>query len=214
MLGTHRQTRLSRLAITPRWAAVLLVCAAGAAAGAFALVRGASPPAKTGISGVVGPGAPSTLARPMGPGAKQVSLSEAASALGGPVVLPNTTEMMASDVGAVWMYQSHGDTVGDTSTSVAVTFPSQDVYVLYARPSIAEPLVSYKQLVSQAPGSQVVYLNGGVPALAIAQLPDGSNFGSVKFVADGTTIIVLGHSSESSLQGIAQSILDRANAAG
>jgi hypothetical protein len=160
----------------------------------------------------MGPGGDLTLARPMGPGGKQVSLSEAASSLGGPVVLPNSTQVTPSDAGTVWVDQMHGDTTGDTSTAVAVTFPSRGLIIQYARPPIPDPLANYQGFVSQSPGSQVIYLSAGVPALAIAPA-DPSGWESIKFVAGGTTIIVLGHSSQASLQAVARSILDRVTAA-
>ena len=125
-------------------------------------------------------------------------------------MLPDSSQVTPSDAGAVWLGQMHGDASTDTSTAVAVTFPSQGLLIQYARPPIADPLANYQQFASQSPGSQVIYLNGGVPALALAAPPDGSGWTSVKFVAGGTTIIVLGHSDEASLQAIAQSILNQA----
>jgi hypothetical protein len=63
--------------------------------------------------------------------------------------------------------------------------------------------------VSNSEGS-VIYLNGGVPALTKeAPLPDGSPWGFVQFDANGSTIFVMGHPDQATLQAVAQSILDR-----
>jgi hypothetical protein len=107
----------------------------------------------------------------------------------------------------------HGETSADDTAAIAVTFPAQGLEVQYLRPPIAHPLANYKGFVSQAPGSQVIYLDGDVPALAIAA--DGSGWGSVEFVTGGTTITVMGPTlSEASAQSIAQSILDQTTASG
>src|SRR3954470_19469522 len=54
--------------------------------------------------------------------------------------------------------------------------------------------------------------NDGVPALTTeGQLPDGSPWSFVQFVAGGSTIVVMGHPDQATLQAAAQSILDRSS---
>jgi hypothetical protein len=163
--------------------------------------------------GPVGPGGPMTLDHPI-PGGVKVSLSDAESALGGPIVLPDTAEVTSSDVGAVWMdRQSALGPTGSASeggdTGVAVNFPVQGLIVRYERPTLPDPLAYFRKIVSQSPGFKVIWLSNGVPALAIDLLPDGSNWGVIEFVAGGTTVTVTGHRDEAYLRDVAQSILDR-----
>ncbi len=165
---------------------------------------------RTGVTGVAGPFGESTLAHPL-PWGQKVSLSDAARMLGGAIVLPDTPDVTPSDVGAVWADRAPavGPTAGANGAAAAVVFPSQGLMIRYVRPPVPDPLANYRGFASQSPGAKVVYLRGGLPALAIAQLPDGSNWGSVEFVAGGTTIVVMGHSSEADLEAVAQSIADR-----
>lgn len=213
--------RLSR-----RLAVVLLIVATAAAVAAFSLMRATSS-ATAGRTVPTGPLGPveSTPAQPtarrIGPTGWgpyeltmaeplpgwEVSMGDARKALGGPIVLPDTPQLTSSDVGAVWMNQQ-SDGEGNTETGVAVTFPSQGLIVQYRRPPIPNSLAYVRDRVKGAPGSQSISLNG-VPAFEIPQDPGGSNWGSIEFVAGGTTIAVIGHSSEESLQAIAQAILDR-----
>lgn len=123
-----------------RWGAVLLICAVAAAAGTFALVRATSHPANAQDPGK-GPATDLTLARPLPPSARQVSLSDAASALGGPIVLPSSGQVTPADVGAVWLNQLPDNT---TSPAVAVTFPAQGLVVEYTRPALTDPLTNYR----------------------------------------------------------------------
>jgi hypothetical protein len=129
-------------------------------------------------------------------------------------VLPDTPQVTPSDIGVVRAatYPAVGPTAGAAhggESRVEVTFPSQGLIISYDRSPIPDPLGNYRSFASQSPGSEVVYLNGGVPALAIAQIPDGSNWGSIEFVSGGTQIVVMGHRSDAYLQAIAQSIVDR-----
>jgi hypothetical protein len=106
-----------------------------------------------------------------------------------------------------------GETRADTSTAVAVTFPAQGLEVQYLRPPLVHPLANFNESLKQEPGSQVRYLDNGVPALATAA--NGNGWGSVEFVTGGTIITVMGPTlSEAFAQSIAQSILDRATATG
>jgi hypothetical protein len=152
--------------------------------------------------------APPTMEYPLGQGfGQQVSLADAASALGGPVTLPDTAQVKPSDAGAVWMENSTGD--GQKVVDLGISFPKQGLIVQYIQPPISDPLSNYQVAVSNSEGS-LIYLNGGVPALTTdGQLPDGSPWGYVRFVAGGSTIEVMGHPDQASLQAAAQSILDR-----
>ena len=184
--------------------ALVLALAGGST---FSLVRafGHSPQRIISGRGTMGLGPPSTLARPLGRNGSQTSLVNASSALGAAVTLPDSSTVRAADAGSVWAARSHTS----ADVSVAVTFPKQGLIVQYQRPALVDPLSSFQSFVKDSPGSQVVYLNGSVPALSIAGLPDGSNWGSVEFVSGGTIIVVMGHNDEATLEGVANSILSR-----
>lgn len=176
---------------------------------ASAIKPGPNPTAKKSNSGVfMNPrAAPPTMEYPLGKGfGQQVSLAAAASVLGGPVTLPDTAQVKPSDAGAVWMENSTGD--GQKVVDLAISFPKQGLIVKYIQPPISDPLSNYQAAVSNSEGS-LIYLNGGVPGLTTeGQLPDGSPWGFVRFVAGGSTIEVMGHPDQASLQAAAQSILD------
>jgi hypothetical protein len=139
-----------------------------------------------------------------------VSLRKAATALGGSILLPDTANVSASDIGAVWMNQAHGE---ETQTAVAVTFPTQRLIISYEEPAVPPALIrrwgqhrhGAKSLV------KLVWL-AGVPADAYPQRPE--SWGSIQFVARGATTVVLGHTDEASLRAVAQSMVDRASAKG
>jgi hypothetical protein len=160
-----------------------------------------------GASQVIGPaGAVATMDHPLGGFGQPVSSTAAVSALGGPVTLPDTARVTPSDAGAFWAATTSSD--GESSVSVAVTFPAQGLIIQYLRPPIPHPLANFQSFVRDNPGSSVIDLNG-TPARAIAQTPDPSSWGSIEFVAGGTTIAVMGQADEATLQPVAQSILDR-----
>lgn len=150
-----------------------------------------------------GVGWPPTLDHPLGPLEKPITLADVPSTLGAPIVLPDCVVVHPSDAGAVW---GAGDP--NTSSAIAVTFPTQGLIVLYKRPPISDPQTNFENFAEQTRGTSVIDLNG-TPALAIAQAPDGSNWGSVEFVANGMTIVVMGHNGTATLQTVAQSIIDR-----
>lgn len=157
---------------------------------------------------IIGPaGAMATMDHPLGGFGRPVSLAAAASELGGQVTLPNSAQVTPSDVGAVWAATASGE--GERSVSVGVTFPAQGLIIQYLRPPIPDPLSNYQGFVKDSPGSRVIYLNGGVPARAIPQTSDPSSWGSIEFVAGGTTILVMGQVDQATLQPVAQSIVDR-----
>jgi hypothetical protein len=148
---------------------------------------------------------PPTLAHPLPTGGKETSLPEAAKALGAPIVLPNSSLAAPPDVGAVWAGSfSEGK-------SAAVTFPAAGLIVLYWHPALyANPGSVFTAVADGKAGFHVLDLKG-VAALAIDQNSDstGTNFGSIEFDASGTTILVLGHYGQQTLQAVAQSIVDQ-----
>jgi hypothetical protein len=156
--------------------------------------------------GLQGLGPEVTLARPLGLNGSEMSLADAANELGAAVTLPDSTTVRASDAGPVWAASAN-----DGEVSVAVTFPQQGLIVQYQRPAMSDPLSHFQSVVKDSPGSEVVYLNGNVPALSIPLLPDGSNWGSIEFVVGGTVIVIMGHNDESTLEGVANSILDQSS---
>jgi hypothetical protein len=154
--------------------------------------------------GMMGPGPALTLGRPLGLNGTQMSLANAASELGGAVILPNSSTVSASDAGPVWAASG-----SDGEVAVAVTFPKQGLIVQYQRPVPSDPVSYFQSIVKDSPGSKVVYLNGSVPALSIPELPDGSNWGAVQFVSGGAVVAIMGHTDEATLEGVANSILSR-----
>jgi hypothetical protein len=226
--GESRKARRSLRGVTfPRHRVRLAIALGLVAASAGAIVGGMSltgqrgsavkprqnaAAAKASSSGVsMNPmAAPPTMEYPLGKGfGEQVSLADAASALGRPVALPDTAQVKPSDVGAVQMESSSGD--GQRVVDLGISFPKQGLIVEYIQPPISDPLSNYQVAVSNSEGS-LIYLNGGVPALTKhSPLPDGSPWGFVRFVAGGSTINVMGPSDEATLQAAAQSILDQIN---
>ncbi len=199
-----------------RWAALLLMCASVAAVGAFALTRWTYPAsAQHGPSGPPGPSLSPTLANPL-PGATPVAISDASnalSALGGPLVLPDAPQATAADVGTAWMNQALDGQKHELAVAVAVTFPQQGLIITYTRPTVADPQTYIQQAVKSEPGSKLISL-GSVSAWAIPEPSDGSNWGIIQFIVGGALIQVDGHTDLASLQAIAQSIVDRASASG
>jgi hypothetical protein len=164
-----------------------------------------------------------TLAHPLGipPLAKQTTLSDAAAALGTPIVLPNTSFIQPSDAGPVWMDNLHDKEGNPVVTNVAVTFPAQGVIVGYTRPAPSDGSAAHFQAMansmpspSGASEGRVITLSGGVPALAVQQNSDdtGHNFGSVIFNMAGSEVRVMGHNDEATLESLAQSILRQSGA--
>jgi hypothetical protein len=159
-----------------------------------------------------------SVARPLSlPSAKETTLADAQVALGQQVVLPQTVVMGPSDAGPVWV-ASLTDQAGVTTTTVAVTFPTQGMIMVYTRPAPSDGSAAHFQAMARSMPSpsgasegQVISLGGGVPALAVKENSDdtGANFGAVIFNVGDTEIRVMGHNEQATLEGIAQSILDR-----
>lgn len=212
----------ARARIAWRWGAMLVVCAGLTALATFVTVRSAAPEdAQHYLTpGIQGPSTGPTIDNPLPvAGTKQVSMSDAVSAfgdkssgLGETLVLPNTSQVTPSDVGAVWMNEARGDTKLDTAIAVALTFPKQDMFIVYTAPAPADPATYIEQAVKEyQPGSQLISLNG-VPAWA--EPYEGTSWGMIQFIVGGVTIQVNGHTDLAFLQTIAQSIVDRASNAG
>jgi len=136
------------------------------------------------------------------------------------VVLPNSSTLAASSAGPVWVASLTDQDSGGTVTTVAVTFPTQGMVMEYTRPAPSDGSAAHFQGMAQGmvspsgtPIAQVISLSGGVPALAVQQNSDetGSNFGEIIFNVGGTEVRVMGHNDQATLQGAAESILDRSN---
>lgn len=195
---------------------VVVVTAAVAASliGAFVFAGSSSPHRATrsgqiGVGNLAGP--LPTVVRPLGPGAKRVSLARARSALGVPIVLPSTSLIRRPDVGRVWMRSIRPETV------VAVTFPRARVFIDYetgVNRYYDDVLLLYRGMARSAPRLFHVIDLGGVPALASRENSDdtGKNFGAVMFDAGGARVTVFGHYHEPTLVGLARSIVDRSQA--
>lgn len=155
-----------------------------------------------------------TLQHPLPYGSTQTTLSDAATMLGVPLLLPDTTFVQPSDAGPVWV-----DGTGPPSpTAVAVTFPAQDVIIEYIRPAPSDGSAAHFQSMTQSMPSRnggseghVITLNGGVAALAVQQNSDdtGHNFGEIIFNMAGSEIRVMGHYEEATLETLARSILSQ-----
>ena len=184
----------------------LIVAVAGAVTFVASRSYTTSPPSV--LSGPLGPLDAPTLERPLAPEAVKVTLAQASRKLGGPVTLPDSPIVKASDAGAVWA-ASFNAGKPDAEVAIAVTFPARDLIIRYGRPAMADPLSTYESAMQDTPGSKVIYLRAGTPAMAIAALPDSSGWGSIEFVSGGTVIVVMGHDDEATLERVANSILAR-----
>ena len=145
--------------------------------------------------------------------AKQVALSDLSKALGGPVVLPDTTLVKPSDAAQAWAGGTcphpgaRGHWVEDEMYAcwLWISFPGTSLSVGYVRPPIYEGSIGEWKLWLSSPGSDVVELSG-VPALLV---PENGPFpGWLEFDVDGSRIIVGGDYDAATLQAVAQSIVD------
>ena len=191
--------------------ALLLLCTCAAGATAFALLRSTSSPSGR----LTGPSAQEyispTLARPL-PYGKRVSMSDAVSAWGGALPLPDTPQVHASDVGTVSLDQVPGGT--NPETGVGVSFPSQGLIVMYSRPALPDPLAYFQHIDKLRRGSSLIWLDSRTPALYTPGAPDAadeSEWGKLSTAADGAWIYVFGDMDEASLRAVAQSIVNRAS---
>lgn len=157
-----------------------------------------------------------TVAHPLPAFAKQMTLASATSELGTSIILPNSALAPTSDVGPVWVAGLEDQQTGNSTTTVAVTFPVHGVVLEYTWPAPSDGSAAHFQAMAQsmispsgAQAGQLITLSSHTPALAVQENADetGTNFGEIIFNAGGTEIRVMGHAPEATLQGLAQAIL-------
>src|SRR5581483_5224622 len=103
---------------------------------------------------------------PQGPSEVPISLSDAAAALGAPVVLPHTPLIALSKVGSV---EKECPGPWGKTCAITVMFPSEAVQIRYSLGGYPDPLREYRAAAD--PGGSVIYLSG-VPALLRPQDPN------------------------------------------
>ena len=186
--------------------AVVATAIAATLVGVFAFGRSPAGPPATGVMGPTGATGPQMLRHPIG-AANEVTLAEAASAIGQPVVLPDTSLVGPADVGHVWAF-GHG-----ANGIVAVTYPAQSV-IIEERPwPYSDPANAYAKVTQEVPGSTVIEV-GETQVLAIPQNPDEQEFGHIVFDISGLRIEVYGPYDQATLRAIAQSIVDQTQTSG
>lgn len=173
----------------------------------------AGPTGATGVSGPTGTDGPTgpTLAHPLG--GDEVSLGDAENVFGGRIVLPDTPQVGPADVGKVWLTPSYGPTLRRINAVVAVTFPAAGVWVDYERGVNVyadDVLLEYQEIAHQNTGFAVINLHG-VPALAHART-DQASYGGVTFSVEGMRVSIIGRADLSTMEAMAQSIVDRSEA--
>jgi hypothetical protein len=185
--------------------AVGLICVAvGATVATISLGGGHRNITTSGQKGPLGP-PDGTVTHPLLSGA-QVSLAQATSIFGSPIVLPSTSAVQPSDLGPIWAVSVKG------GATVAVTFPSKGIWISYDRAtpddpaSQIDPARHYKDMATAFAGSELVQLNGTTPGIYMPA-NDGSGTNAVDFEANGAEIHVRGNNDEATLVAIAQSIL-------
>lgn len=205
----HRRMPSRRLVLA---IAVVGVAIAASLIGLFAFRGTSSRPTASSGDGRDAPFA-ITLAHPLAPEANEVSLRAATTTFGPALVLPDTSLVGPSDVGAVWMYANSAK----SAVTVAVTFPKQRIFIQYIRPyGVArgfDARAHYAAIARESSYFHVLDLSG-YPALAADQNSDqtGHNFGVVLVAVRGVEIRVFGHYDQATLKSIAQSIVDQAPA--
>lgn len=186
-----------------------LAAAVGAAALAASLI---------GVFAFSGSGSlpPST---PSGPGVavpippQPIPLADASTALGAPLILPETPLLDASDVGRVTKECDPGKDQ-ESGCVVTVRFPSQDVAIRYGRygPPYTDPLPDYEASVAgdTFPGRKIVYL-GGIPAFLTPKGDESPGSGStIYFQLGETTISIFAQDYDGAdVQSLARSIVGR-----
>ena len=142
----------------------------------------------------------------------KVALADASSVLDAPVVLPDTEAVHPSDAAPTAETECLPEPSETVPCQVTVEFPSLAKYyvpltIRYLRPVQADPGTLYRNIANQVKGAKVVSLNG-VSALFVP----GSNLtypSWIEFAAGGTDVTVQGIDDETTLEAMAQSILDR-----
>ena len=142
-------------------------------------------------------------------------MSDAVSAWGGPIPLPDTPQLVASDVGAVWLNQVPGGT--NPETAVGVAFPSRGLIISYVRPWVPDPLAYFQAIDKLGLGSRLIWLDSSTPALytpGATHPADESEWGKMELDAGGALVGMSGDMDEASLRAVAQSIAKQASTSG
>jgi hypothetical protein len=186
----------------------LVVAAAVVASGAAALIVVFAFPRSHPRAGP-GPGALGV--NTTGSSWQTIALSDASTALGAPVVLPNTDFVQPSDAAP----QARTPGCSADSCAIFVSFPAQALGISYTRPApFADPRAQWAAEVQTAAAhhakAQLVDLNG-VPGDYI-DYPRVKRL--IQFVTGDTWIVVGGPGDydKATLQAVAQSIVDRSAA--
>jgi hypothetical protein len=143
---------------------------------------------------------------------EQVTLADASSALGAPVVLPDTEAVHPADAAPTAETACLAEPSEAVPCQVTVEFPTLAKYyvpltIRYLRPAQADPAALYENIAKQVKGAEIVSLNG-VSALFVP----GSNLtypSWIEFVGGGTDVTIQGIDDKAVLVSMAQSILDR-----
>lgn len=146
---------------------------------------------------------------PMPP--RRIPLAGASSALGAPVVLPNTSLLGPSGVGSVT--EECAPSSGESGCVVNVEFPSQGLVIRYGRygPPFTDPLPGWEgDVTDDTVPREIVYL-GNVPAFMTPKGPESPGSGStIAFQLGETTISIFSRDLDGpAVEDLAQSIVDR-----
>jgi len=174
------------------------VGAALAIATAAAVVFLATPSTKGGANPVVVP-AP-----------KAIDVADAASAIGTPVVLPESPLVSPADATAV---EQCPPTKAEPC-GVYVNFRT-GLRIIYWPNTSSNPLADYQEEIDANANAEIVYISG-VPALRYTPVPNDASSPTalVEFVARGTRVRIIGFNSPydtATVESLAKSIIDQSN---
>ncbi len=146
------------------------------------------------------------------PSPVQTPLADASSVLGAPIVLPDTESVHPADAAPTATTECPPQPSTTVPCQVTVEFPALATYyvpltIRYLRPAQADPVATYRNIAQQVNGAKIVSVSG-VSALFVPGY--GTTYPSwIEFAAGGTDITVQGIYDETTLEAMAQSILDR-----
>jgi len=148
---------------------------------------------------------PSARAGSGSPGSpNSIPLGDVPIALHAPLVLPDTPVVQPSEAAPLVATDCPtGAHTSNPACQVTVDFSSQGLTIRYARPAPADPEAWYQEVAQGNTDAKIVSLNG-VPALFVSGQPS-----SIEFVAGRTDVTARGSYDETTLEAMAQSILDR-----
>jgi hypothetical protein len=143
----------------------------------------------------------------------ELSLSDASTTLGAPIVLPKTQLVQPSDAARLASVACRPEGTAATPCQVTVGFPSLKVHyvpltIRYLRPVRANLAASYNDVIRQIKGAKFISI-AGEQALFVPRL-QGAYPGWLEFVAGGTDVTAQGNYDEATLRAIAESILTQA----